>query len=85
MGMYVNPGNEGFQRIVSDEYMDKTGPIALVNGVIGTPRSLVCVTIPAALTPVDSSRAIACTRHTMPGTAKDRPFVVPGPTSITRA
>ena len=46
MGMYVNPGSEGFQSIVLDEYVDKTGLIALVNGVINTPRKLVCVTRP---------------------------------------
>ncbi len=46
MGMYVNPGNEGFIGIVSDEYVDKTGLIVLVSRVIGTPRKLVCVTRP---------------------------------------
>jgi hypothetical protein len=46
MGMYVNPGNAGFTGIVSDEYVDKTGLIALVNSVIGTPRKLVCSTRP---------------------------------------
>ena len=46
MGMYVNPGNEGFADIVAGEYVDKTGLIALVNRVIGTPRKLVCVTRP---------------------------------------
>ena len=38
MGMYVNPGNGGFAGILSDEYVDKTGLIALANAVIGTPR-----------------------------------------------
>lgn len=46
MGRFVNPGNEGFAGIVSDEYVDKTGLIALVNDAIGTPRKLVCVTRP---------------------------------------
>ena len=46
MGMYVNPGNAGFTGIVSDEYVDKTGLIALVSSVIGTPRKLVCSTRP---------------------------------------
>ena len=46
MGMYVNPGNEGFAGIVSGEYVDKTGIIGLVNNVVGTPRKLVCVTRP---------------------------------------
>ena len=46
MGMYVNPGNAGFRRVLADEYVDKTGFIALVNAVIGTPRGLVCSTRP---------------------------------------
>ena len=25
MGIYFNPGNSGFQRIVNSEYVDKTG------------------------------------------------------------
>ena len=46
MGMYVNPGNGGFRRMLADEYVDKTGLIALVNAVMGTPRGLVCSTRP---------------------------------------
>jgi hypothetical protein len=46
MGMYVNPGNGGFAGILSDEYVDKTGLISLVNAVLGTPRKLVCSTRP---------------------------------------
>jgi hypothetical protein len=46
MGVYINPGNEGFRQIVADEYVDKTGLIALVNQTIGKPRPLVCVTRP---------------------------------------
>ena len=46
MGVYINPGNEGFRQIVADEYVDKTGLIALVNKAIGKPRPLVCVTRP---------------------------------------
>ena len=44
--MYVNPGNEGFVRAISDDYVDKTGMIALINDVIGTSRNLVCSTRP---------------------------------------
>ena len=46
MGTYVNPGNEGFARIVSGEYVDKTGLIALVSAGMGTSRNLVCSTRP---------------------------------------
>lgn len=44
VGMYVNPGNARFIGIASDEYVDKTGLIALVNAVIGTPRKTICST-----------------------------------------
>ena len=46
MGMYVNPGNEGFARIASGDYVDKTGLISLVNDVIGTARNMVAITRP---------------------------------------
>ena len=46
MGMYVNPGNAGFAGILSGEYVDKTGLIALVNRTLNTVRNLVCVTRP---------------------------------------
>ena len=46
MGMYVNPGNEGFEGIVSGDYVDNTGLITQVNKVLGTPRKLVCVARP---------------------------------------
>ena len=46
MGMFVNPGNEGFTGIIAGEYVDKTGLIALVNAAIGTPNKLVCSTRP---------------------------------------
>ena len=36
MGIYLNPGNSGFQRIVNSEYVDKTGLIGLVNQVMDT-------------------------------------------------
>ncbi len=31
MGMYLNPGNDGFQDISRRGYVDKTGMIALIN------------------------------------------------------
>lgn len=46
MGVYVNPDNDGFAEIVSSEYVDKTGLIALVNEAIGTRGKLVCSTCP---------------------------------------
>ena len=46
VGAYVNTGNEGFEQMLADEYVDKTGLITLVSGAIGKPRPLVCVTRP---------------------------------------
>ena len=46
MGIYLNPGNCGFQRIINSEYVDKTGLIRLINDVIDTVDNLVCVSRP---------------------------------------
>lgn len=46
MGRFVNPGNEGFRRILQGRYLDKMGIISLVNGVVGSAECLVCVTRP---------------------------------------
>ena len=37
MGIYVNPGNASFQEAINSEiYVDKSGLIAYINGVIRT-------------------------------------------------
>ena len=46
MGTYINPGNDGFARILQGEYVDKTGIIGLTNKVIGSAESFVCITRP---------------------------------------
>lgn len=46
MGMYVNPGNEGFAEILRGSYVDKTGLIGLINDVLSTRGKLVCVSRP---------------------------------------
>lgn len=47
MGHYLNPGNEGFRRALRAKiYIDKTGMIEYLNGVIGTDDGLVCVSRP---------------------------------------
>ena len=46
MGTYLNPGNSGFAQIVNSDYVDKTGLISLINGVIGTKKNLTCVSRP---------------------------------------
>ncbi|MCC8081783.1 MAG: ATP-binding protein [Lachnospiraceae bacterium] len=46
MGTYLNPGNQGFQTIRNDIYVDKTGLIDYVNSTIDTPRKLTCFSRP---------------------------------------
>ncbi len=46
MGIYFNPGNSGFQRIVNSEYVDKTGLIFQINRSIGTMNNLTCISRP---------------------------------------
>lgn len=46
IGTYLNPGNEGFRKILQSEYVDKTGLIALINKTIGTMEMLTCVSRP---------------------------------------
>ena len=44
MGIYLNPGNIGFEQICRGEYIDKTGLIRLVNQRIGGPNiAPVCI------------------------------------------
>ena len=46
MGIYVNPGNSGFQDICRKNYIDKTGLISLINDTIGTSEKLTCISRP---------------------------------------
>ncbi|MCD8019588.1 MAG: ATP-binding protein [Clostridiales bacterium] len=46
MGLYLNPGNDGFQTIRNGVYVDKTGLIDYVNSTINTSRKLTSVSRP---------------------------------------
>ncbi len=47
MGVYLNPGNEGFREAVSsDIYIDKTGLIEYTNNVLKTKQKFICVSRP---------------------------------------
>ena len=47
MGVYFNPDNSNFQKIInSDIYVDKTGLLAYTNNVINTMQGYVCVSRP---------------------------------------
>ena len=46
MGMYVNPGNIGFDEINDEDYVDKTMLISLVNARIRKKGKLICISRP---------------------------------------
>jgi len=46
MGVYLNPGYEGFEEIRRDIYVDKSGLITFMNSLIGKPKPLVCFSRP---------------------------------------
>ncbi len=46
MGVYLNPGNSGFEEIRNSTYVDKSGLIGLINDTIGTKQKLTCVSRP---------------------------------------
>ena len=47
MGIYLNPGNKGFQESVCSEiYVDKSGLIKYTNKYLNTKQKFVCVSRP---------------------------------------
>ncbi len=46
MGFYINPGNGNFTEIRNDDYIDKSGLIAVLNQTIGKKNRLSCVSRP---------------------------------------
>lgn len=46
MGIYLNPGNNGFRQTLNSKYVDKSGLITFVNTVIDTEYKLTCVSRP---------------------------------------
>ena len=47
MGIYLNPGPEGFKKILSSgNYVDKTGMISVINSFIDKGNSYICVSRP---------------------------------------
>ena len=46
MGLYVNPGNLAFRRIVEKDYVDKTNLIKVMNERVGWKESLLCISRP---------------------------------------
>ncbi len=46
MGIYVNPGNGAFKRILKGNYIDKTGMIGIINNRIESSDILICISRP---------------------------------------
>lgn len=46
MGIYLNPGNAGFEAIKKGEYIDKSGLISLINQNMGKAKNLICISRP---------------------------------------
>ncbi len=46
MGVYLNPGCGGFEKIIKSKYIDKTGLIRIMNRRIDTTDNLVCISRP---------------------------------------
>ena len=47
MGIYLNPGNDGFRKIINSQiYVDKTGLIEYTNSVVDTEQSYICISRP---------------------------------------
>ena len=46
MGLYINPGNDGFKTILNSKYVDKTGLIAVINSRLNTVDKLTCISRP---------------------------------------
>lgn len=46
MGNYLNVGNAGFEAMIKDIYVDKTGMIKYINRTLGTTRKLTCFSRP---------------------------------------
>lgn len=46
MGIYINPGSNGFAVIRNGKYIDKSGMIRLINETINTRQKLTCISRP---------------------------------------
>ena len=46
MGNYLNIGNAGFAAVRKGIYIDKTGMISFINGILGTKDKLICISRP---------------------------------------
>ncbi|MDO4806289.1 MAG: AAA family ATPase [Coriobacteriales bacterium] len=59
MSTYVNPGTDGFANILKDEYVDKTGIIALVNERMERGKGLITVSRPRRFGKTYAAHALA--------------------------
>lgn len=61
MGIYLNPGNEGFKRAIrSKVYIDKTGLLEYTNSVLDTEQSYICISRPRRFGKSIAARNAGC-------------------------
>jgi len=46
MGTYLNTGNGGFESVLKNNYIDKTGMIDIINKRVNTAKNLICISRP---------------------------------------
>ncbi len=66
MGQYLNVGNDGFQAIRKELYVDKTGLISFINGTLGTMRKLTCVSRPRRFGKSYAAKMLCATKAVIP-------------------
>ena len=59
MGRYINPGNEGFAKILRSRYVDKTGLISVFDSSVDTSEGLVMVSRPRRFGKSYAAQALA--------------------------
>ncbi len=60
MGLYVNPGNEGFRSsLKSSIYVDKTGMISYTNAMLDTEQKFICVSRPRRFVKTMAAKMLA--------------------------
>jgi len=71
MGIYINPGNDGFKTSLRSQiYVDKTGLIEYTNSVLGTRQKYICVSRPRRFGKTMALEMLAC-YYGMNGNSKE--------------
>ena len=71
MGIYINPGNDGFKTSLRSQiYVDKTGLIEYTNSVLDTRQKYICVSRPRRFGKTITLEMLAC-YYGMNGNSKE--------------